>query len=220
MLQPETLQFLRELKQNNNRDWFDKNKSRYQEARADFENFTGNVIRDLGAIDENILALDVKDCVFRIYRDVRFSKNKLPYKNHMAAGFNRGGRRVHFPGYYVHVEPDGLSYCGGGIWRPDASELRSVRQEIDYNLDEFKQIIGSKSFKSAFGSLETDDSLKRAPQGYQEDNPAISYLKLKSITAGTTLTDSALTSKQAVQRVVRHFAAIKPLVDFLARAIE
>lgn len=220
MLQASTLHFLSRLKKNNNKPWFDGHKDDYLKAKEDFDQFVQEIIRRFGEVEPDIGALQVKDCVFRIYRDVRFSKNKTPYKTHFAAGFNRGGKRVHYPGYYIHAQPEGLSYAGGGIWRPDANELKQVRQEIDYNYDEFVSIVQSKGFKRRFGELETEDKLIRAPQSYTEENPAIEYLKMKSFTTGIAIPDKDLISKNAVKKVVEHFTELRPFIDFLSRAIE
>lgn len=220
MLQPSTLQFLAQLKKNNNKVWFDAHRDRYLAAKADFENLIQQIITEYGKVDPEIGHLQVKECVFRIFRDVRFSKDKTPYKVHFAAGFNKGGKRVHFPGYYLHIQPGGLTYCGGGIWHPDVADLKKIRQEIDYNFDEFTSILKEKKFKKLFGVLEEDDKLSRIPQGYEDSNPAAEYLKLKSYITGASFDDQALTSKGLVKKVVSTFFAIKPLIDFLGRALD
>ncbi|MCO6496611.1 MAG: DUF2461 domain-containing protein [Chitinophagaceae bacterium] len=220
MLQPSTVRFLSQLKRNNNKPWFDAHREQYLAAKEDFDNLVQEIINEYGKVDPEIGALQVKDCVFRIYRDIRFSKDKTPYKTHFAAGFNRGGKRVHFPGFYFHVQPGGLTYCGGGIWHPDNEELKKVRQEIDYNLEEFEAILNEKKFKKLFGPLEEDDKLTRAPKGYEEDNPAIEYLKLKSFITGVAFDDEALTHKGLVTKVVNTFKTMKPFIDFLSRALD
>lgn len=220
MLHPETIKFLTQLKKNNNKPWFDSHKEKYLAAKENFGNLLQEIIDGYGKTDPNIGALKVKDCMFRIYRDVRFSKDKTPYKNHFAAQFNKGGKKVHSPGFYFHVEPGGFTYCGGGIWRPEAPELKKVRQEIDYNPDEFKSIVEAKSFKKLLGELDTEDKLSRAPQGYEDDNPSIEYLKLRSFITGAAFDDSILTSRNFVKKVIQVFTEIKPLNEFLARALE
>ncbi len=220
MLQQSTIRFLTNLKKNNNKAWFDAHKDAYLDAKSDFEELVQRVIIEYRKTDVDIGALQVKDCVFRIYKDVRFSKDKTPYKTHLAAGFNLGGKKVHFPGYYFHAEPGGLSFCGGGIWHPDVPELKKIRQEIDYNFKEFKEVIEERKFKKLFDSLDSEEKLSRAPQGYDEDNPALEYLKLKNYIAGISISDQELTSGNLVKKIVSTFKAMKPLIDFLSRAIE
>lgn len=220
MLQPATITFLRQLKRHNDKAWFDTRKEQYLAAKADFDELTAAVISGLGTSDPDLSGLRVKDCVFRIYKDVRFSRDKTPYKTHFAAAFNKGGKKVHFPGYYFHAEPGGLTYCGGGIWRPGADELRKIRQEIDYNYDEFVSIVSNPKFLRLFGALEDEDSLVRPPQGYGEDNPAIVYLKMRNYIAGAGFTDEALTSKGLLKKIDTAFQTMKPLIDFLGRALE
>lgn len=219
-LQPSTITFLRQVGRHNNRAWFEANKEKYLNAKADFDGLVGEIISEYGKTDPGIASLQVKDCVFRIYRDVRFSKNKAPYKTHFAAGINAGGKRVHVPGYYFHAEPDGYTYCGGGIWRPDAPELKKIRQEIDYNLKEFLSIVKNKKFEKLFGDLDEEDALTRAPQGYEEDNPAIKYLKMRSFITGISMTDEDLTDKKLLKNILNAFTTMKPLIDFLARSLE
>lgn len=220
MLQPSTITFLRGLKRHNDKTWFDAHKHQYQAAKADFDALAEQIIAGLGKNDPDIASLRVKDCVFRIYKDVRFSKDKTPYKTHFAAGINKGGKRVHFPGYYFHAEPGGLTYCGGGIWRPGGPELKKIRQEIDYNHDEFLSIIRAPKFIRLFGRLEDEDSLVRPPQGYGEDNPALEYLKMRNYIAGTGFTDDVLTSRSLVKKITTTFETMKPFIDFLGRALE
>lgn len=220
MLQPETIKFLSQLKRNNNKPWFDSHKEKYLAAKEDFEELVKQIIMGLGKADPDIGNLQYKSCIFRIYRDVRFSKDKTPYKTHFAARFARGGKEVHFPCYYLHIEPGGATDCGGGIWRPSNEDLKKVRQEIDYNFAEFRSIVQSNKFKKLFGGLEEEDALSRAPQGYGDDNPAIEYLKLKSFFAGAIFDDDILTSKNLVKKILSTFETTKPLIDFLCRALD
>ncbi len=221
MLQPATLSFLKALKKNNNREWFEKNRSKYEDAKQDFETFVTAVLDKMRAIDPSIADLKTKDCVFRINRDVRFSKNKAPYKTNMAMYISKGGKKTNNAGYYLHCEP-GSAFIAGGMWMPMAPELKLVRQEIDYNWDEFKKLLAAKKFKATFSDLEktAETSLVRPPKGYDETNAAIEYLKLKSFIASTKLDDTDFTSKDLAKKVVAHFETIKPLIDFLNRALD
>src|SRR5436190_10881984 len=153
MLQPATLAFLKALKKNNNKEWFEKNRGKYEDAKLDFENFVGSVLDKLRITDASIADLKPKDCTFRINRDVRFSKNKAPYKTNMAMYISKGGKKTTNSGYYLHCEP-GSAFIAGGMWKPMTPELKLVRQEIDYNWEEFRSLITAKKFKSAFGDLE------------------------------------------------------------------
>src|SRR5476651_1505219 len=193
MLQPSTLSFLKNLKKNNSRDWFEKNRGSFEAAKEDFTELVGHLIKGFGKKDKEIASLEAKDCVFRIYRDVRFSKNKLPYKSHLGASLDRDGKKSIFGGYYFHCEPGGKSFIGGGVWMREADAVKKLRQEIDYNHDEFLRIVKNKKFLATFGELEREDALSREPKGYEKDNPVIEYLKLKSWVASAPIADAELT---------------------------
>jgi uncharacterized protein (TIGR02453 family) len=221
MLQQNTVQFLKNLKKNNRKEWFDTNRGRYEEAKKDVENLSAEIIKRLSRADETIAHLQPKDCMFRINRDVRFSKDKSPYKTNMGVYFSKGGKKGINAGYYLHLEP-GSSFVAGGMWMPMPPELKKIRQEIDYNWDEFGKIVSNRKFKSAFGDLDRSSEyvLSRPPKGYEDDNPAIEFLKLKSYIATTKIPDTDLTAKDLAKKVVAHFELIKPLVDFLNRSVE
>ncbi len=219
MPQPSTIKFLKQLKKHNEKAWFDSHKEQYLAAKHDFDHFIQKLLAEYGKTDPAIGMLNVKDCVFRIYRDVRFSKNKTPYKTHFAAGMNKGGKKVHYPGYYLHIEP-GNSYLGGGIWHPERDMLQKVRQEIDYNYDEFLAILQRPTFSKKFGPLSAEDKLVRPPKGYDADNPAIDYLKLRSFIAGCSIPDEALTSGKLIKKTCGIFKELKPLIDFLECALD
>ena len=221
MLQPATLKFLQNLKLNNHKDWFDANRKVYEIAKADYLQFVGEVLKGLIKNDDTFALLQPKDCTFRINRDVRFSKNKAPYKTNMGAGFSKGGKKMMLGGYYFHCEP-GASFIAGGVWMPLAPELKKVRQEIDYSYDEFNKLVTNKKFVAKFGSLKYGDDvvLKRAPKGYEEDNPAIGYLKLKSFIASAPITDADLTSNDSAKKIVEACTVLQPLIYFINRAIE
>jgi uncharacterized protein (TIGR02453 family) len=221
MLQASTISFLKELKKNNNKPWFDQHRPQYEQAKADFEQFIGAVITAHGKKDPSIAALQPKDCMFRINRDVRFSKDKSPYKTNFGASINRGGKKSIFAGYYIHVEP-AESFVGGGIWMPQAPELKKLRQEVDYCFAEFSKILAAKKFKAVYGSLYEgeDATLTRVPQGFDCDSPAAPYLKLKSYLAMKKLTEKELRAKQLSKLTLEAFDALQPLVEFINRGIE
>lgn len=219
MLQSTTTDFLKGLAANNNKPWFDNNRDAYAAAKEDFELFATAVLKELAKNEPGFAEQKAKDCVFRIFRDVRFSKDKTPYKPNFGAYFSKGGKKFPGAGYYVHVEPGGKSFAGGGLWMPEAAILKAVRQEIDYNLDEFKSILSNKKFKKAFPEV-NGEKAKKPPVGYTEDNPGIEYIKLKSFTVTHQLSDEQLESKQFVKQVTDLFTTMRPLVDFLNRAVE
>lgn len=222
MLQSSTFKFLKDLKKNNTKEWFDKNRKAYEAAKSDFLETVQSVIDKFGKKDETIASLKAKDCVFRINRDVRFSKDKSPYKTNMGASINKAGKKAwHTAGYYFHFEP-GSSFVGGGLYMPEPEILKKVRQEIDYNFNDFKKIISSKKFASVYNDLSTGEDMKlsRPPKDYQADNPAIEYIKLKSFIAMTSVTDAELTDKNLVKKITDSFEALKPLIDFLNHATE
>ena len=220
MLQAATIRFLKDLQNNNNKPWFDEHRKIYEAAKADLQTMVGQLIPALAAFDEPIGTLEVKDCTFRINRDVRFSKNKSPYKNNMAAYFSRGGKKASVPGYYFHCEPS-KSYAAGGFYSPMPAELAKVRQEIDYNFEGWKNIIAHKSFKKYFPQgIEGIESLVRPPKGYDETNPAIHYLKMKHFIVSKPFTDAELQSKTLVKDVAKVYETMKPMIDFLNRAVE
>ena len=222
MLQSSTLKFLKDLKKNNNKPWFEGHRKEYEAAKADFSLFIQQVIDQHAKTDPSIKNITAKECLFRINRDVRFAKDKSPYKTNFGASINKGGRKAfNSAGYYFHLEP-GSGFAGGGIYMPMPDELKKVRQEIDYNFKEFKKIIGSAKFKSVYGDLDRSAEylLSRVPKGYEADNPAADYLKLKSFVAMVPVRDTDLTSKDLVKKTVTAFAALYPLIQFVNASLE
>jgi len=220
MLQASTLKFLADLDANNNKPWFDSNRKHYENAKKDFELFIGELLQANVKLIPELEGRSPKDYIFRIFKDVRFSKDKTPYKNNFGAGFGKGDKTVHTAGFYLHLQPGDNSFMGGGVWMPESTHLKAIRQEIDYNFDEFKSIVESPSFKKMFKTLDSSEKLKKKPMGYEEDNPAIEYLKLKSFTAGARVSDKELLSRDSISKLSKIVAEIKPLVDFMNRAME
>lgn len=216
-LHPNTFKFLSSLKKNNNRPWFEKHKPEYELIKKSFEESVDEIILLMSKFDKRIAGITAKDCVFRIYRDVRFSKDKSPYKPHLSAAIAPGGKKSAAPGYYVHVEPGGKNYLGGGVWQPEPAHLAKVRQEIDYNLKEYKSIISKPVFKKTFDDV-YEDKLKKVPQGYDEKNPAIEFLKQKSFIYGTSLNDKIVSGKSFEKEVAAVFKTLYPFIAFLDRA--
>ncbi len=216
-----TFQFLKDLKENNDRDWFNANKDRYQEARANFLDFTKELLLQIAAFDPSIAHHEAKDCVFRIYRDVRFSKNKSPYKTNLGAHITSAAKKseVHSrAGYYVHLEPGG-SFLAGGAYGPTGAWLKAIRQEIVYNPDEFKGILKDSDFKKYFKELR-GDKLKTSPRDYPKDHPEIELLRHKSFLAMHECRDEQVLGEDFVRHCGTVFQALKPFDDFLNRSMD
>lgn len=218
MLKKSTIDFLSHLTNNNNKPWFDEHKNEYLSVKEDFEKLVTEVLAGLSETEPAFRETKAKDCIMRIYRDIRFSKDKTPYKVNLGAGFGMGGSNNMFGGYYLHVEPGGKSFAGGGIWQPEGLALKAIRQEIDYNFDEFSTIVNDKQFRKLFKKID-GDKLVKVPKGYTEDNPAIEYLKLKSFTVGGNITDDDLTKKTLLKKIADIYKTMKPFVDFLNRTV-
>ena len=216
-----TFKFLQDLKQNNDRDWFLANKPRFEEAKKEFENFIDQLIGAITKFDNSIAHHRAKDCIFRIYRDVRFSKDKSPYKTHFGAHISSAAKKseIHSrAGYYIHIEPGG-SMLAGGAYVPQGPWIKAIRQEISYNADELKKILNNTEFKNYFGEME-GEKLKRAPKGYEPDHPEIELLKFKSFLAVNKCTDQQATSIDFLDHSAGVFKALHPFDQFLNRAID
>ncbi len=212
------LKFLKSIAKNNNRDWFEKNKPKYLEAKQSFEDFLEAFHSQLLKFEDGLAGLNPRKMGFRIYRDVRFSKDKRPYKVNMGAGFSPGGKMIQEPGYYIHIEP-GKSFVASGLYMPDSANLGKIRQEIDYNAKGFLKILNDKNFKKYFKGLDDFDKVKTAPKGYPKDHPHIDLLKNKSFISSHYFTDAEVKDKKFVKKVAEVCKAIKPLNDFLKEAI-
>lgn len=208
------LQFLSDLKNNNTREWFNENKKRYETARKNYIDFLDELLKEMHDFEPASFGQTGKDLVFRIYRDVRFSNDKRPYKDHFGAYIAEGGRKSILPGYYLHLAGNNNSFVAGGLWMPPSEYLKAVRQEIDYNLDEFKGIIENPDFKEKFGSI-SGNQLKTTPKGYDKENPAIEYLRFKSWNATMPLSDKVVLSNNFMDTVISAFRDLKPFNDFL-----
>ncbi len=207
------LEFLSKLKDNNNRAWFQENRAAYEQAQEAFAIFVDALIRDLGRV-ENLAGVSAKDCIFRIYRDVRFSKDKLPYKTNLGAEIVGGGRKSGRLGYYLHIAPRDQSMIAGGLYMPSSEQLNKFRQAIARDARKFKKITGDKQFKKYFGALE-GDKLKTAPQGFARNHAEIELLKLKQVVVHHRLTDKQVLSPNLASYTVTVFKTLKPFLDYL-----
>ena len=209
-----TLLFLKDLHKNNNRDWFNENKDRYRAAHTNVADFVEVLIEEIGKFDEEILKIDAKKALFRIYRDVRFSKDKSPYKTNFGAGLGMGkGNRI--SGYYLHIEP-GKSFLAGGVYQPDTTVLKEIRKEISINSNEFLSILEQDEFRNNFRGLSVGQKLQRVPAGFEKDDPMAEFLKLKNFIVVHPVSNEALMKEDAAKNFAQIFKSIKPLNDFLS----
>jgi len=216
---PETFDFLRNLAANNNREWFMAHKAEHDKAKENVIEFAGELIKELSKVDPTLDAgLDPKKCVMRIYRDIRFSLDKTPYKNNFGIGKLTSGKNVMHIGYYMHVQP-GASFIAGGSWMPETDQLKLIRQEIDYNPDGLKKIVDDAGFKKLFGEFRKQEQLKTVPREYSADNENIELLKLKSFVAAHDLTDKDLSKEGVVKDIATICGKIYPLNVFLKNAV-
>lgn len=217
MLAKETVDFLRKLDKNNNRDWFNANKSAFVEANDNVIAVTGELINRIAKFDPAVSGIDPKSCVFRIYRDIRFSKDKSPYKTNLGAFVAPGGKKTMSPGYYFHVQPR-MFFGAAGKHMPDPSELLKIRNAVAANTREFLKIVESKPFKDRFGNLD-GERLSKPPKGFPADHEAIEYLKLKSFTVSEEFSAKDAVSKDYPKMLADSFKAAYPLVAFLREAL-
>ena len=213
-LKKESFDFLDDLKLNNNRPWFEENKNRYEATKEDFTEFIAALLPKIYSI-EPIPLKEPKKYLFRIYRDVRFSKDKSPYKTNMGASIERGpeGKMC---GFYLHLE-NNQCFAGGGIWQPQPDVLKKVRQEIDYNGSDLHKILSDKAFKEMFGAIGGDfgtEKLARPPKGYEADNPNIELLKLKNYVIGRKFEMHDVLSDQFVDMVAETYQTALPFFRF------
>jgi len=214
----DTFGFLSAIKTNNDREWFQEHRSQYELAWQNMKDFTAGLIEGLAQWDRYISPdIQVSKCIFRIYRDTRFSKDKTPYKTWLGAGISTAGRKLNGPEYYIHIQP-GNSFAAAGYWRPEKEHLVAIRQEIDYNGERLQEILNEPEFKK-YSRLDTQDTLKRPPAGFSEDNPYIHWLKLKSFTAFESFTDKELQRTEGVKRVLQAYRRMYDFKLFLHEAL-
>ena len=211
----ETFNFFKQIEENNNKPWFEKNRPLYETAKANFLEFMEVLLPKIRTIDQ-IVEKDLTKYASRIHRDVRFSKNKSPYKNNISSLIERALDFKKCP-FYIHIQPNG-SFMGAGVYQPDPALLKRVRQEIDYNSSELHKIIGKPSFKEKFGKI-TGDSLVRPPKGYEEDNPNIELLKLKFYIVRKDFSDEEVMSPDFADRIAELYREAIPFFEFLDNAI-
>ena len=218
MLTKETVDFLKKLDKNNDRDWFNANKSAFVAANDNVIALTGELIGRISKFDPSVAGIDLKSCVFRIYRDVRFSKDKSPYKTNLGAFIAPGGKKTMAPGYYFHIQP-AMFFSAAGKHMPDSAELLKIRKAIASKTKVFLKIVEDKKFRQRFGDLD-GDRLTKPPKGFDAEHPAIEYLKLKSFTVSEEFSAKDAVSKDYPKMLAESFKAAYGLVSFLRDALK
>jgi uncharacterized protein (TIGR02453 family) len=220
MISKDALLFMKDLKENNYRDWFQAHQDRYGLYKKEYKQIVEAFIAEMSKGDDTLSHLEFKDCSFRINKDIRFSKDKSPYKTNMGIWMSAGTKNTNLAGYYVHIE-EGAGFIAAGIHQPDAADLKKVRREIDGFYEDLEEIVTAPDFKKCYGSLDSDDknTLKTAPKDYAKDHPAIDFLKLKSFTATAKLSDQDIAGKDFVKETSKKLLVLKPFVEFLNRAL-
>ena len=210
--------FLAQLQVYNDRNWFNEHKDEYNEARTTFETFVDALILPLSQLDTSIGTVTAADCMFRIYRDIRFSNDKTPYKTHFSAFIANGGRKTRMAGYYIHLQPD-ESFLAGGIYAPDPVTLESIRNAIYHNPDEIRRILDDKNFKKLFPTLSHEEKLKNPPKGYPKDFKEIELLKNKHFVTHHALDNGFFLQENVVERLMEILKVQYPLNEFLNKAV-
>ncbi|MDI6032555.1 DUF2461 domain-containing protein [Flavobacterium sp. LB2P84] len=222
MIKQTSLNFLKELKKNNSREWFEQNKLTYQAYKDDIVFFTENLLLELAKLDLSIANANLvpKKCLTRVNRDLRFSKDKTPYKNYVLVVFNKNAPHGNTAGYFIHIEP-GNCMVGGGIWQTTPEFLKKIRQEISYSYEEFNEIISNKQFQDIFPSgIQGQNKSKKFTDFYEKSDPVVELLKMKGFCTKELINDKILTSADAVKIIINYFKTAKPLIEYLNKAIE
>lgn len=212
------LSFLEALAQNNNRDWFNDHKKLYQESLESFREFIGVILNGVSQVDPTIGDLEAKDCIFRIYKDIRFSKDKTPYKTHFGGWMAKGGRKSTDAGYYFHLEP-GNSFMAAGVWMPPKEQLSLIRQEIMYNPDSYFSVISNPAISKRYERGGKEDMLKKGPAGYPKDFEFLEELKYKHYIFSRQYGDKEILTKGFTDMLVDDYKGLYPLVDYLNHAM-
>jgi uncharacterized protein (TIGR02453 family) len=216
IIKKETLQFLKDLEENNDREWFNNNKDKYISANENFVQFVQSLIDEVAKFDKSVAGLDAKNSVFRIYRDIRFSKDKSPYKTHFGATLLGKSNLCGNAGYYLHLQP-GNSFLAGGVHMTEPKHLKAIREEISGNARAFLKIIGDKQFKSNF-TIE-GEQLTKVPQGYDKADPMGDYLKYKELMICHEVDDKKILSKDFVSYCSKIFKAMVPFNSFINKPV-
>ncbi len=218
MLQASTLEFLRELREHNVKDWFDENRSRYQAARNNVIALVDRILEDMMGFEPGVRGLEAKKTLFRINRDIRFSKNKDPYKTNFGAWIVEGGKKSNLAGYYINIQPESI-FIGGGVYMPPSPQLKLIRQQIDLNAPRLREIMADEEFKDYFGEMR-GESLKTAPKGFEKDHPDIDLLRMKSFTFTREFNEAEALEADFAGQVADGFATLQPFIAFLNEGLK
>ncbi len=207
-----TLQFLKDIQANNNREWFQENKARYETAQKEVKSFFAEVQNRLEATD-----MIAKMKIFRIYRDVRFSKDKSPYKSYFAGSYSRATKQLR-GGYYFSIEPNGKSMIGGGFYNPNSADLKLIRQKIQRDAAPLRAILADEAFQKNFGTLR-GEAVKTAPKGFSKDDPNIDLIRYKQFYVQRTFTDAQVTSANFMDEIEQTYLALRPYFDYMSEVL-
>ena len=210
--------FLSGLKEHNDKSWFEEHRADYELARERFESFVDQLIFSYGSV-EDLGGITAKDCVMRIYRDTRFSKDKSPYKTNMGATIAPGGKKSTRLGYHLHLQPGNQSLIAGGLYMPSPEQLAKFRKAIDQDAAPFQAILEDNEFNKYFGSVE-GEKVKTAPQGYSGAHPEIELLRFKQVVAVHHESDEAVLSSTFAEHTIKVFKAMKPFLDYLSMILK
>ena len=213
MLTQHTLQFLTNLSENNNREWFHANRNDYEKTKVEFEGFCQKVLSAIAQFQDNLLHTNVKSCILRINRDIRFSSDKSPYKKYLAAGFGPGGKSSGKVDFYLQIQPN-ETFLGGGMWSPTSSQLASFRQEIDYNPKRLKGIIEKNDFSEYFNEV-YGEKVKKMPKGYTINHPDIELLKYKQLFFVHKYCNEETIEKNFANEIIKACKILKPYLDYI-----
>ena len=215
MITSKVFSFLNDLKENNNRSWFNENKARYEEAQAEMIAFAESLLEQMGQYDE-LVPMTAKQSLFRIYRDVRFSKNKTPYKLSLSGRMKRATEQLR-GGMYYHIEPKG-SFVAGGFWAPNSKDLKHIRQKLELDAAPLRAIISDKTFKQFFGELQ-GEKVKTAPRGFSIDHPNIEFIRMKQFLVSRSFTDEEVLSDDFLDQLVLTFRQMRPFFDYMSEVL-
>jgi uncharacterized protein (TIGR02453 family) len=212
--------FLKDLAENNTKEWFERNKSRYEAVKSAYHALAGNILDKMKQQDPSLECLEVKNCTFRIYKDTRFSKDKTPYKTSLGIILTPYGKKMHLAGYYVHLE-DGKSFVGGGLYMPPNDMVKKVRNEIMTFSEEFLSLVNDRQFISTFGTLDMSPQfmLKKYPKDISPDNHVADYTRLKSFTTGKHYTNEEVLSKEFIPNCCQDLTKLKGVIHFINRGL-
>lgn len=214
----ETLEFLRLLQRNNNRDWFQENKEQYDVLRVQFAKDVQLLIQHIALFDQEVAGMEAKDCLYRIYRDIRFSPDKTPYKTYFSAYIARGGRKSERAGYYIHIEPDNM-LLSGGVWCPQPRLLKMLRTAVYDHVEEFTEIIDNPLFRESYPELE-GETLQKVPQPFPKDFVRADLLKRKDYVVLGKKAESFFTQNSWIEASASEFEKLLPFNRFLNYTVD